>query len=68
MYFATPDKLDPKVPFVKKEVRQAMSMAINRNAIANALLGGRVQPLRIMGYHPQLEHCPLAWDLEPRVG
>jgi ABC-type transport system substrate-binding protein len=32
MYFATPDKLDPKVPFVKKEVRQAMSMAINRNA------------------------------------
>src|SRR2546426_2175897 len=39
LYFATPDKLDPKVPFVKKEVRQAMSMAINRNAIANALLG-----------------------------
>ena len=44
MYFATPDKLDPKVPFVKKEVRQAMNMAINRNAIANSLLGGRVQP------------------------
>jgi len=39
LYFATPDKLDPKVPFVKKEVRQAMSMAINRNAIANSLLG-----------------------------
>ena len=54
MYFATPDKLDPKVPFVKKEVRQAMNMAINRNAIANSLLGGRVQPLRIMGYHPSL--------------
>ena len=54
LYFATPDKLDPKVPFVKKEVRQAMNMAINRTAIANALLGGRVQPLRIMGYHPQL--------------
>ena len=59
MYFATPDKLDPKVPFVKKEVRQAMSMAINRNAIANSLLGGRVQPLRIMGYHPQLS--PALW-------
>jgi ABC-type transport system substrate-binding protein len=40
LYFATPDKLDPKVPFVKKEVRQAMSMAINRNAIAHSLLGG----------------------------
>ena len=45
-----------------------MNLAINRNAIADTLLGGRVQPLRIMGYHPQLEHCHLAWDLEPGVG
>ena len=66
MYFATPDKLDPKVPFVKKEVRQAMSMAINRNAIANSLLGGRVQPLRIMGYHPELSTAlwPGIWNPE----
>src|SRR6266705_3336970 len=66
LYFATPDKLDPKVPFVKKEVRQAMSMAINRNAIANALLGGRVQPLRIMGYHPELSTAlwPGIWNPE----
>ncbi len=68
MYFATPDKLDPKVPFVKQEVRQAMNMAINRQAIAHTLLGGKVQPHRIMGYHPQLEHCHLAGDLEPGVG
>src|SRR6266699_2726824 len=66
LYFATPDKLDPKVPFVKKEVRQAMSMAINRNAIANSLLGGRVQPLRIMGYHPELSTAlwPGIWNPE----
>ena len=66
MYFATPDKLDPKVPFVKKEVRQAMSMAINRTAIANSLLGGRVQPLRIMGYHPELSTAlwPGIWNPE----
>ena len=64
LYFATPDKLDPKVPLVKKEVRQAMSMAINRNAIAHSLLGGRVQPLRIMGYHPQLSTAlwPGIWN------
>jgi ABC-type transport system substrate-binding protein len=64
MYFATPDKLDPKVPFMKKEVRQAMSMAINRNAIANSLLGSRVQPLRIMGYHPELSTAlwPGIWN------
>src|SRR5207302_9077550 len=66
MYFASPDKLDPKVPFVKKEVRQAMSMAINRNAIASSLLGGRVQPLRIMGYHPELSTAlwPGIWNPE----
>ena len=40
MYFASPDKLDATVPFVKKEVRQAMNLAINRQAIAQALLGG----------------------------
>jgi ABC-type transport system substrate-binding protein len=66
LYFATPDKLDPKVPFVKKEVRQAMNLAINRNAIANSLLGGRVQPLRIMGYHPELSTAlwPGIWNPE----
>ena len=49
MYFATPDKLDPKVPLVKKEVRQAMNIAINRQAIADNILGGQVEPHRIMG-------------------
>ena len=44
LYFATPDKLDTKMPFTDKRVRQAMNMAINRQAIANALLGGKVEP------------------------
>ena len=55
LYFASPEKLDLKVPFTKKAVRQAMNMAINRHAIADKLLGGRVQPLRVMGYHPELD-------------
>jgi ABC-type transport system substrate-binding protein len=55
MYFATADKLDPKVPFVKKEVRQAMNMAINRQAIADKILGSQVEPHRIMGYHRELD-------------
>jgi ABC-type transport system substrate-binding protein len=66
MYFATPDKLDPKVPFVKREVRQAMNMAVNRQAIANAILGGKVQSHRVMGYHPQLSTAiwPGIWNPE----
>jgi Bacterial extracellular solute-binding proteins, family 5 Middle len=55
MYFATPDKLDSTVPFVKKEVRQAMNLAINRQAIAENLLGGRVEAHRVHGYHPKLD-------------
>jgi dipeptide transport system substrate-binding protein len=54
LYFASPDKLDAKIRFVDKRVRQAMNMAINRQAIADQILGGRVQPLRVHGYHPQL--------------
>src|SRR4029453_5899985 len=55
MYFATPDKLDSHIPFVKKEVRQAMNLAINRQAIAENLLGGRVDVHRVHGYHPKLD-------------
>jgi len=55
LYFATPEKLDTKVPFTDKRVRQAMNMAINRQAIAKSLLGGKVEPVRIAGYHPKLD-------------
>ena len=66
MYFASPDKLDLSVPFVKKEVRQAMNLAVNRQAIAQALLGGRVEPLRVHGYHPKLDGdiWPGIWNPE----
>jgi ABC-type transport system substrate-binding protein len=64
MYFASPDKLDPKIPFVKPEVRQAMNLAVNRQAIAENLLSGKVQPHRVMGYHPQLSTAiwPGIWN------
>jgi ABC-type transport system substrate-binding protein len=66
MYFASPDKLDPNVPFVKKEVRQAMNLAINRQAIAQTLLDGRVEPHRIHGYHAKLDSFfwPGLWNPE----
>jgi ABC-type transport system substrate-binding protein len=64
LYFASPDKLDAKVPFVDKRVRQAMNVAINRQALADALLGGKVQPLRVEGYHPKLDSAiwPGIWN------
>jgi dipeptide transport system substrate-binding protein len=55
MYFATPDKLKPDVPWTKKEVRQAMNMAINRQAIIDKLLGGKADPLKVFGYDHRVE-------------
>jgi dipeptide transport system substrate-binding protein len=64
MYFATPDKLDKKQPFVDKRVRQAMNMAINRKAIADNILGGKAQPMLITRFHPKIDALlwPGIWD------
>ena len=56
--------MDQKVPFVDKRVRQAMNMAVNRQAIASALLGGNVEPLRIWGTTLQSRQQYLAGNLE----
>jgi ABC-type transport system substrate-binding protein len=55
LYFATPDKLDTKQPFVDKRVRQAMNMAINRKAIATNILGGKAQPMLVTRFNPQTD-------------
>lgn len=64
MYFATPDKLDTKQPFVDKRVRQAMNMAINRRAIAEKIMNGKAQPMLVTRYHPQADSVlwPGIWD------
>ena len=55
LYFGGDGKLDPEVPFVNKDVRRAMSMAINRQEITDKFLSGRTYPLRVVGYHPVLD-------------
>ncbi len=66
LYFATPGKLDSKLPFTDKRVRQAMNLAINRQALANSLLGGKVEPVRVAGYHAKLDATlwPGLWNPE----
>ncbi len=66
MYFATPDKLDPKQPFVDKRVRQAMNMAINRKALAANILGGKAQPMLVTRFNPQSDEAlwPGIWNPE----
>jgi ABC-type transport system substrate-binding protein len=66
LYFATSDKLDAKAPFVDKRVRQALNMAINRKAIADAILGGKAESMRVTRFHPDLDGAlwPGIWNPE----
>jgi peptide/nickel transport system substrate-binding protein len=66
-YFATPDKLDPKIPFVQREVRQAMNMAVNRRPWLRTSWGEGTTASG-HGLSPATEHCHLAGDLEPGLG
>jgi ABC-type transport system substrate-binding protein len=64
LYFATPDKLNMKQPFTDKRVRQAMNMAINRKAIADNILGGKVQPMLVTRFNPKADEAlwPGIWN------
>ena len=61
-YFATPDKLKPDIPWLKKEVRQAMNMGVNRQEIIAKLLGGKADLLKVFGYDQRVE--PKSWNPE----
>jgi ABC-type transport system substrate-binding protein len=64
MYFATPEKLDKKQPFVDKRVRQALNLAINRQDIAKNLMGGKAQLMLVTRFHPQADAAlwPGIWN------
>jgi ABC-type transport system substrate-binding protein len=66
LYFATADKLDSKAPFVDKRVRQALNMAINRQEIANSILGGKAESMRVTRFHPGVDQAlwPGIWNPE----
>ena len=51
-YHTTPEKLDPDNPFLNQKVRLAMAKAVNREAIAAALLPGYDVTLGADAYYP----------------
>jgi peptide/nickel transport system substrate-binding protein len=55
-YYTEPAKINPDNPFLNVKVRQAMNKAINREAIAAALLGGSEVKLPFFyGFGPELD-------------
>jgi peptide/nickel transport system substrate-binding protein len=76
LYFGTEDKqtgrytefggitgrLDPSVPWTKKEVRQAMNKAINREELLKVLYKGRATYTYVAGYYPDLPGWDPTWE------
>ena len=58
----TNGKLDPTVPWTKKEVRQAMNKAINRDEIFKVIYKGRATPMYVHGYYPDLPGWDPTWE------
>jgi ABC-type transport system substrate-binding protein len=58
----TNGKLDSAVPWTKKEVRQAMNKAINREEIFKVIYKGRATPMYVHGYYPDLPGWDPTWE------
>jgi ABC-type transport system substrate-binding protein len=58
----TNGKLDPAVPWTKKEVRQAMNKAINRDELLKVLYKGRAGPMYVHGYYPDMPGWDPTWE------
>jgi ABC-type transport system substrate-binding protein len=58
----TTGKLDLKVPWTNKKVRQAMNKAINRAELLKVLYKGRATYTYVMGYYPDLPGWDPTWE------
>jgi ABC-type transport system substrate-binding protein len=61
-YGGTTGRLDPKVPWTNKKVRQAMNKAVNRAEILKALYKGRATPTYVAGFYPDLPGWDPTWE------
>jgi ABC-type transport system substrate-binding protein len=57
----TTGKLDPKVPWTNKKVRQAMNKAINRGELLKVLYKGRATYTYVMGFYSDLPGWDPTW-------
>ncbi len=58
----TTGKLDLKVPWTDKKVRQAMNKAINREELLKVLYKGRANYEYVHGFYPDLEGWDPTWE------
>lgn len=58
----TAGKLDPKLPWADKRVRQAMNKAINRDELLKVLYKGRARPTYVHAFYPDLPGWDPTWE------
>jgi ABC-type transport system substrate-binding protein len=58
----TTGKLDPKLPWADKRVRQAMNKAVNRDELLKVLYKGRARPMYVHGFYPDLPGWDPSWE------
>jgi ABC-type transport system substrate-binding protein len=58
----TTGKLNPSLPWTKKEVRQAMNKAINREELRQVLYKGRAEYMYVHGFYPDLPGWDPTWE------
>ncbi|MGH8621133.1 MAG: ABC transporter substrate-binding protein, partial [Burkholderiales bacterium] len=63
LWFTTGDKdFDPNAPFVKKQVRHALNLAINRKELMNTVFAGRASLAYVSLYVPDSEGWNPKWE------
>ena len=64
LYFATPELVDPTLPWIDIRVRQAMNMAIDRKSINKNLFAGKAAEAKVFVFHPTKDEAlsPGTWN------
>jgi ABC-type transport system substrate-binding protein len=62
LFFTTPDKFDPQIPWTKREVREALNRGINRKELNATIFKGEGAPIYVWDYHPAFAPVNPAWE------
>jgi peptide/nickel transport system substrate-binding protein len=60
-YLPSKPHYDPTLPWIKKQVRQALNLAVDRKALQNTILGGRGDPMAVTFWHATLPGWNPQW-------
>ena len=60
-YLPSKSHYDPNIPWIKRQVREALNRAVDRKTIQKTLLGGRGEPMAVTFWHATLSGWNPQW-------